>query len=483
MIDHSAFFADFRASIAEGDAFENLRGGLIGKNALIPGPKGPQKMLYADYVASGRAIVQIEDAIRDYVLPFYANSHTEASFVGAYITTLRHQARAEIAKLCNMTEKDHAVIFTGSGATAALNRIVHLLGVDEAVRSGRGATIIHGPYEHHSNILPWRESGAMVIEIPEAAHGGPDMAALDRALANAQGLIVGSFSAASNVSGILTDVLAVTRKLRAAGAKVVWDYAGGGPYLPIDMMPAADAAIDAIAVSPHKFVGGPASSGLLLIRRDAVTTMVPTFPGGGTVRYVSRKGHDYLADVTEREEAGTPNALADIRVALTMIAKDAATQARIDAANADFAARMIAAFAKMPRLRLLGRTDCARLPIFSFLIREGAQGPINPQLATRIMSDEFGIQMRGGCACAGPYGHTLLDIDDDTSEMLRQRILKGDLTEKPGFVRFNLSYLATETEVAKILSALEALPALCDAKLADYGYDAETGTFTAKAAE
>ncbi len=479
-MDPQAFFDSFRAQFEGTDAIAALRSGLIGRDLMVEGPFGDKPMLYADYVASGRAVRQIEEVILERVLPIYANSHTESSWCGAAITSLRQAARDEIARLCGAGD-DHAVIFTGSGATTGLNRLVHLLGVDKAVASGRGATIIIGPYEHHSNILPWRESGARVIELPEAEHGGPDLDALDKALATASGLVVGSFSAASNVSGILTDVVAVTRRLKTAGALSVWDYAGGGPYLPIDMVPASDAPIDAIALSPHKFIGGPAASGLLVIRRDSVAATVPTFPGGGTVRFVNSDTQDYSLDIAEREEAGTPNIVGDIRAALVLILKQVVGTDRIGVIDAGLAGSMMEEIETMEQVSVLGHHDTARLPIFSIVVTDSTGQPFHPQYITRLLSDYFGIQARGGCACAGPYGHQLLHIDRAMSDRLRQKILAGDLTEKPGFTRFSLNYLMSAEEVSRITEALRQLPALAERMRATYAFDGHTGIFSADA--
>lgn len=495
MTDARNFYAQFRESLTAGDALEIQRAGVIGKTAPVHGPFGTHEMLYADYVASGRALQHIEQVVLEKLLPYYANSHTEASYCGAYVTGLRREARAQIAELCGADDR-HAVIFTGPGATSGINRLVHLFGLTEreaaqtqprgvlsrlfggqAQTNAPNATVLIGPYEHHSNILPWRESGARVVEIPEAPCGGPDLDALDRALAEANGLIIGAFSAASNVTGITTDVVAVTRKLKAAGALVVWDYAGGGPYLPISMTPAPGVEIDAIAISPHKFVGGPAASGLLLVRKEATRTAKPTFPGGGTVRFVSGSCHDYTEDLAAREEAGTPNVIGDIRAALVLIAKDAIGQEQITRINTGFAAEMIKVLQDIPGLKLLGNPDCARLPIFSFQVYDEAGKLIDAQLATRLMSDYFGIQMRGGCACAGPYGHTLLDIDETTSQSIRSEILAGDLSNRPGFVRFNMSYLFTQTEFDRLSAALRQLPGLAVEMAPRYDYDGLTGTF------
>lgn len=458
MQDPASLFPRFRTRLSDGDPLQNIRAGIIGRDALIDTPQGRKPLIYADFVASGRALRQVEETVMQEVLPWYANSHTEDSHCGAYMTALRRVARAEVARSCG-ADDDHAVIFTGSGATAGLNRLVHLLGLDRAIAQGHGATVLTGPYEHHSNILPWRESGAQVIEIPEAETGGPDLIALDAALAAARGLVIGTFSAASNVTGLLTDVAEVTRRLKAAGALAVWDYAGGGPYLPITMSPAPDAPIDAIALSPHKFVGGPGASGVLILRRDAVATAVPTCPGGGSVRFVSPWGHDYAQDVEEREEAGTPNILGDIRAALALSVKDAAGPDRIARIEHRHAARALTALRDMPGITLLGHATAARLPILSFRVH-GPAGDIDPNAATRLLSDHFGLQARGGCACAGPYGHRLLGIDADSSARMRDRMLAGDTTARPGFVRVGLNYLFDDAECAVILDAIRALPNL-----------------------
>ena len=321
---------------------------------MIDGPFGQKPMVYADYVASGRALMQVERFVLEQVLPYYANSHTEASYCGGFMTRLRSEARAAIGACCGASQ-DHAVIFAGAGATAGINRLTALFGV------GPGTLVIIGPYEHHSNILPWRESGAEVIEVPEASKGGPDLDALADALAQAEPgrRIVCAFSAASNVTGIVTDVVGVTRLAKSAGALMIWDYAGGAPYLPIAMTPAADAPIDAIVVSPHKFIGGPGASGVLVVRRDAVVTDRPTWPGGGTVRFVSPTAHDYSASLEAREEAGTPNVMGDIRAALAFLVKDAIGAEAMSRRNKELTERALAAWSGVGQLELLGSLGSA----------------------------------------------------------------------------------------------------------------------------
>jgi selenocysteine lyase/cysteine desulfurase len=453
---------DFRASLMTADRLADLRAGLIGEGGLIDGPCGPQPLVYADYTASGRAVMQVERFVMEQVLPFYANSHTEASFCGGAMTRLRVEARATVARLCG-AGPEHAVIFCGAGATAGINRLVALLGADER---GAPMRVILGPYEHHSNILPWRESGAEIVTLPEAPGGGPDRDALAHALYDAPGRVICAFSAASNITGIVADVIGLTRQVKAAGALMVWDYAGGGPYLPIHMTPAPDAAIDAIVTSPHKFTGGPAASGVLILRRDAVRTQTPTWPGGGTVRFVSPDSHDYSGSLEAREEAGTPDVIGDIRAALAFVVKDVIGTDTITARNRALVARAEARWRDHPRIDLLGPALPDRLPILSFRIRDGQGGYIHQQLVTRMLSDHYGIQARGGCACAGPYVHDLLGIDAATSTQLRTAILAGQEVAKPGFTRLNLSVLMTEAKVDFILNSLcdlaERAPALVD---------------------
>ncbi|MFV1465846.1 MULTISPECIES: aminotransferase class V-fold PLP-dependent enzyme [unclassified Phaeobacter] len=464
----------FRDSLKTGDVVKSVREGVIGDGARIPGLFGDVELTYADYVASGRALSQVEDYVREHVLPFYANSHTEASYCGQYITRLRAAGRAEISRLTN-ADDGCSVVFTGSGATAGLNRLVALVGVNKAKK----AVVFIGPYEHNSNILPWRESNATVIEVPENPEGGPNLAVLEAALIEHQDadVKIGSFSAASNVTGVITQPDDMTRLLKKHGALAVWDYAGGAPYLPIDMNPAPDCRKDAVVVSPHKFPGGPGATGVLIMRDNAVVSDVPTWPGGGTVTFVLPLKHHYTSSLASREEAGTPNVVGDIRAALAFVVKDVITQQFISAREAEMNKMAIDAWRKNPQLVLLGTEHENHLPIFSFLVKRKDGTRFHHQLFTRMLSDVYGIQVRGGCACAGPYAHYLLNIDSEKSEELFCSLQQGNELEKPGWVRLNFSYLMSDEKVNFIIDCVNELTGRLEELEARFKADPKTARF------
>jgi selenocysteine lyase/cysteine desulfurase len=308
---------------------ERIRRGIIGEGELMDGPFGPRRVTYADYTASGRSLDFIEDFIRDAVLPRYANTHTGSSGTGLATTRLREEARRIIRDAVGGTDGD-LVIFCGSGATAAVNKLIGILelripaglearyGLAGRIGETKRPVVFVGPYEHHSNELPWRESIAEVVVIGEDGDGHIDLAGLKSQLDRyaRRPLRIGSFSAASNVTGILTGTGAVARLLHARGALSFWDYAAAGPYLPIrvaESAPGAGDSKDAVFLSPHKFLGGPQTPGVLVVRRSLVRNTVPTAPGGGTVAFVDPIGHQYLADPVAREEGGTPAIVESIR--------------------------------------------------------------------------------------------------------------------------------------------------------------------------
>ncbi len=432
-----------------------IRRNEVGRDSSIQTPYGRRLLCYADLTATGRFLHFVETWVRC-LRPYYANTHTAISSTGRIMTELREQARGVIARSVN-AGPDDVVLLVGAGATAAINKLVGLLGL-RARDGGAGRprpVVLVGPYEHHSNELPWVESNAEVVEVSLDDAGALDLGDLSRKLERFgdRPLKIGAFSAASNVTGILTDVPAVARLLRAAGAHAVFDYAAAAPYVPIDMHPRGGAALDAIALSTHKFVGGPQASGVLVLDRGLVRTAVPERPGGGTVDYVGGIDHgaiDYTRRLEDREEGGTPAIVGDIRAGVAFLIKELAGAERMLAHETALARRALERLGRHPRIHLLGPPRLPRLAIVSFNI-EG----LHHDLVSVLLDHLFGIQNRAGCSCAGPYGHRLLGIDRARSERYRREIARGNQGAKPGWVRLTLPFYASDEDLEFILAAVE----------------------------
>jgi selenocysteine lyase/cysteine desulfurase len=335
-----------------------------------------------------------------------------------------------------------------------------------------------GPYEHHSNELPWRESIADVVMIREDREGHIDLAQLREELVRYEDrpLKIGSFSAASNVTGIVSDTAGISRLLHEHGALSFFDFAAAAPYVAIEMDPDGDpaAAKDAVFISPHKFIGGPGTPGVLVARRELFRNRVPSMPGGGTVAYVNPVEHVYLSDIEHREEGGTPAIVESIRAGLVFGLKAAVGVEAIREREEAFIGRALRRWEANPSIEILGSHEAERLSIVSFVIRNRGRY-LHHNFVVALLNDLFGIQSRGGCSCAGPYGHRLLGIDLETSHGFEREISRGCEGIKPGWVRVNFNYFISDAVFEFILDAVDLVASDGWRALADYAFEPATG--------
>lgn len=486
-----------------------LRDDIIGQNAVVRTPFGDKPLIYADYTASGRSLRSVENFILS-LLPYYANTHTEDDYTGKLMSDLLHQAESKIKQHVNAGAAGK-VIPVGTGATGAIQRLLTLLGVYfppttqrtldalvaefsrslpeaqasvlprlESYISEHRPIVFVGPYEHHSNEIMWRQGLCDVVEIPMNDHGELDLKALEESLGADQykdRTKIGSFSAASNVTGILTDVRAVAKIIHAHGGIACFDFAACAPYVEINMSPGDDGYLDAIVFSPHKFLGGPGSSGVLVFNEKIYQSdLPPSVAGGGTVAYVTSREEMFLDDIEERELAGTPGILQTLRVALAMDVKEKVGADSIERIEKYYLERMLARFEGNPKMEIYGPEDPEkRINIIPFNIKHRDR-VLHPKFVTRLFSDLFGIQTRAGCSCAGPYGHKVLGISDEHSMSLIRHLQESNLYGlKPGWVRLNLHYAFSVEEVDYLLDAIEFITEHGAVFLNDYNFDYLTG--------
>jgi len=491
-------------------SFEFLREQIVGADCTFSTPFGERLMVYCDYTASGRCLLFVENYLES-LQRNYANTHTEDDITGRSMSALLHEAEATIKDSVN-AGPDGRIVAVGTGASGAIDKLQQILGVacppathqflnralDEFIGTERRREFeaflkqtqpvtFTGPYEHHSNEISWREGLATVVEVDLADDGGIDLDHLERLLQLPEyrdRLRIGTFSAASNVTGMRTPVHEIARLLHRYNAIACFDYAASAPYTDVDMNPPetgdGDPSLDAIFISPHKFVGGPGSSGILVFNKRVYNeSLPPTVAAGGTVDYVSPEDHDFIQDVEEREKAGTPGVLQTLKAAMVFSIKEEIGTERIEAREHELLCRAFERWERTPAVEILGNQDPARrIGIVSFNIKEPGGYYLHPKFATVLLNDLFGIQSRAGCSCAGPYGHRLLDIDLEMSERYRRCIGEGYVGIKPGWCRVGFHFTMDDAEADFVIDAVEFLATHGHAFLPLYDFDLNTGTWT-----
>ncbi|XP_047942761.1 probable cysteine desulfurase [Salvia hispanica] len=479
-----------------------LRSQIIGATAEFKTPFGRRHLTYADHTASGRPLHYIENYVTTKLLPFYGNTHTSDSYVGYHTTKMVLNAKSYVKRCLGGGEED-AIIFCGSGSTAAIKRLQEVMGIAvpsilresvlKCLSDKERWVVFVGPYEHHSNLLSWRQSLAEVVEIALDRHGHIDMEALANNLSlykNQNRQMLGSFSACSNVTGIVTDTRAIACLLHQYGAFACFDFAASGPYTKIDMRSSKTDGYDAIFLSPHKFLGGPGTPGILLMSKILyrLGSSPPSTCGGGTVDFVNNLSEQdtlYLDDIEEREDAGTPQNIQKVRAGLAFWIKEFIGYKAIEMLEKTHIEKAVQRLIRNPNIVILGNTHVKRQAILSFLIHSSSPSksrgkPLNGSFVAKLLNDLFGIQARGGCTCAGSYAHTLLNLEEHHSLAMRSFIKEGYVGIKPGWTRVSFPYYMSEEEVDFILGAIEFIAMYGQRFLSCYHINWTKGTWTFK---
>ena len=464
-------------------SFEPFRANTVGRDLTFRSPYGDQRIVYADWTASGRLYRPIEERLLEQVGPFVGNTHSESSATGTAMTLAYHEAR-RILKAHVGGGPGDLVLTCGAGMTAAVNKFQRILGLKapDGLRryirlpESERPVVFVTHLEHHSNHTSWYETIADVVVIPPDAAGVVDVAALEALLHQYRDrpLRIGAFSACSNVTGVFTPYHAMAKLLHRAGGVAFVDFAACAPYVAMDMHPAdPEERLDAVLFSPHKFLGGPGSAGVLVMGRALYHNTVPDEAGGGTVAWTNPWGeYAFLDDVEAREDGGTPAFLQTIKAALAVRLKEAMGVERMAAREAAIVPHAMDRLDAIPRVRLLARELRHRLAMLSFHV-EG----VHYNLMVRLLNDRFGVQARGGCSCAGTYGHYLLNLDPTLSKALTDRIDFGDLSARPGWVRLSFHPTTTMADIDHSLDAVAEIAAHAEEWARDYTYSPATNEY------
>ncbi len=469
------------------DYFAPFRKNIVGIDQAFETPYGTQRIVYADWTASGRIYGPIEEKLRRDFHPFVGNTHTETNITGSSMTLAYHNALHLIKKHVNAGPQD-LIISTGSGMTGVVNKFQRILGlkVYEKHRKfihfeeNERPIVFITHMEHHSNQTTWLETIADVVIIDPDEQGLVDLdhfAALLDTYKDRQ-VKYASVTACSNVTGIITPYYEMAEMIHKAGGKIFVDFACSAPYVDIDMHPGGNEYryLDAIFFSPHKFLGGPGSAGVLIFNKSLYHNTVPDNPGGGTVDWTNPWGkHKYLDDIEMREDGGTPSFLQTIKTALAIKLKEEMGTDNILAREHEQVKILWAGLSAIPGLHLLADNMPERLGVLSFYIDD-----LHYNLGVRLLNDRFGIQVRGGCSCAGTYGHYLLHVDFETSNKITSAINQGDLSAKPGWIRMSIHPTMTNDELYYLIDAVKQIAANHKTWGQDYEYSRKTNEYAFK---
>jgi len=464
--------------------FAPFRRNIVGIDQRFDGPYGALPLVYLDWTASGRLYGPLEHRLLEAVGPFVANTHSESNLTGTTMTRAYHEAQRLIKRHVNAGPSD-VIICAGAGMTTVVNKFQRILGlrlpeqlaayakVPDALRP----VVFVTHMEHHSNQTTWLETIADVEVIDPDAEGRVCVQHLRALLARYadRAVKIGAFTACSNVTGIETPYHALARVMHEYGGLAFVDFAASGPYVDIDMHPPNDpaAALDAIYFSPHKFLGGPGSPGVLIFNGQLYHNRVPDQPGGGTVNWTNPwHRHSFVDNIEAREDGGTPGFLQTIKAAFAVRLKEEMGTARMRARERELLARLFAGLRDIPEVVILAGHIEERLGIVSFYLTN-----THFNLVVRLLNDRYGIQVRGGCSCAGTYGHFLLHVDPQRSKSITDRIDSGDLSEKPGWVRLSIHPTTTDAEIDLAVRAVREIAANAPTWAADYDYDCHANEF------
>ncbi|MCE5345353.1 MAG: aminotransferase class V-fold PLP-dependent enzyme [Bacteroidales bacterium] len=474
--------------------FDQYRKNIVGIDSAIETPFGIKKLIYADWIASGRLYVPVEKRMIEDIGPMVGNTHSESTATGKAMTDAYHLAQKIVKHHVNANEND-LLIFTGTGMTSAIAKLQRILGLKIPEHAINYCSLAHGNYsqckdipnekrpvvflthtEHHSNHTSWFETLAdiVVLEPSSDLTVDPDTLRKEIVKYKDRSLLIGSFSACSNVTGYFPPYYELAQIMHEHNGYCFVDFAASAPYVDIDMHPANKMQqLDAIFFSPHKFLGGPGSAGVLIFNKELYKNETPDTPGGGTVKWTNRwGGYSYISDIEVKEDGGTPGFLQGIRAALAVTLKENMGTSMIHKREKELIDKTFDELSEVKGLHILAPDIRERLGVFSFYIDN-----VHHNLVTSLLNDRYGIQVRGGCSCAGTYGHFLLNVTFKQSQEITDKIEAGDLSMKPGWVRLSLHPTMTNDELHFIIDAIRQIAENGAVWVKDYCYDRHTNEF------